>query len=391
MNKKELNELRRNFAADSDLFVVNHVITAFVDGQKEIHGVSSRAYRDIPTEEMECLIATLKRTLSGKIGRGLIEYEFPNDAYEEDGIGGLLYTVTQAKLLDETATTTLIDRIVQNFECVSSYAILLAHCTYTVFQKTRNDEIDPYQSVDYSFIVAAICPVSVRVDGLIYNTDSDLIQKKNVYDMIVAEVPTDGFLYPTFTGRGADVNHVLYYAHKPKEISVSMVEDVLGCQFTQTADAQKEMFQQMLQDIVSDELDYTTVTSLNDKLRDLAGESANDPEPMAVDAIHVRDMLLDSGVSEEKAEQMKEEYARQTQDKPIMAENLAQNKTTLALEGITVTIGKGYEDKVRTREVDGRRFLLIDLDGGDVQVNGMTATVVEKKAFIQETSDAEGE
>lgn len=29
MNKKELNELRRNFSESSDLFTLNHVVTAF--------------------------------------------------------------------------------------------------------------------------------------------------------------------------------------------------------------------------------------------------------------------------------------------------------------------------------------------------------------------------
>ena len=42
MNKKELNELRRNFSESSDLFTLNHVVTAFVDAEKEIRCQSSQ-------------------------------------------------------------------------------------------------------------------------------------------------------------------------------------------------------------------------------------------------------------------------------------------------------------------------------------------------------------
>lgn len=58
-----------------------------------------------------------------------------------------------------------MEQIVRNMDYVSTYAILVGHCTYTVFQKSKSDELDPYQSHDYRFLVAAICPVEVRVDG----------------------------------------------------------------------------------------------------------------------------------------------------------------------------------------------------------------------------------
>lgn len=35
MNKKDLRELKKNFSDTSDLFTMNHVVTAFVDAEKE--------------------------------------------------------------------------------------------------------------------------------------------------------------------------------------------------------------------------------------------------------------------------------------------------------------------------------------------------------------------
>lgn len=390
MNKKELAEIRKNFSDSSDLFVLNHVSTAFVDAEKNIRCQSSRAFHNIPSEESNCLMATFKRVLAGTLGKGLLEYEFPNNAYEEGESQYLLYEALESKLESESAVTLLMEQIVNHMDYVSTYAILIGHCTYTVFQKSKNDEVDPYQSNEYKFLIAAICPVEVREDGLIYNEDDNAIEKKNVYDRIVAEIPTDGFLYPTFTGRGPDVNHVLYSTHKPKEVNVSIVENVLGCNFTQTALEQKETFQTLMQEIVADELNYSVITGVNDKLRDIAAEYANEPDLPVIDDIHVRDILLDSGVSQEKAEEMQAAYREATQEKPITVNNLVESKTTITLDGVTVSIGKDATDKVRTQCVNGRRYLLIDLDDPAVQINGLTARVFEENeedAEVGETED----
>ena len=85
MNKKELSELKKNFSANSDLFVLNRIATAFVDTEKEIHNIQLRPYHGIPSDESECLMNTLKRVLAGTLGKGLLEYEFPKEAYEEGG------------------------------------------------------------------------------------------------------------------------------------------------------------------------------------------------------------------------------------------------------------------------------------------------------------------
>ncbi len=384
MNKKELNELRKNFSEGSDLFTLNHVVSAFVTAEKEICNVKSAPFHNIPSEESECYMNTLKRVLSGTLGKGLLEYEFPNEAYEEDGTQSILYGGLMSRLSDESAVNLMLSQIVSNMEYVSTYAILIGHCTYTVFNKTRDGEENPYDAVDYSFLVTAICPVEIRVDGLIYNEEAGGIIRKTEYDRIVSEVPTDGFLYPTFTGRGPDVNHVLYYARKPKEVNVSIVENVLGCKFICTANQEKDSFHTLMEDIVAEELSYTVITDVNEKLRSIAEEYKNEPDLPTVDDIQMRDILLDSGVSEEKAVKLQNMYREITREKPLSVCNLTENKTTLTTEGITIQIAKDFADKVRTQYIDGRRYLLIDLDEPQIYVNGM-------QVILQDTSTTEEE
>lgn len=386
MNKKDLNELRKNFSSASDLFTLNHVVSAFVDAEKNIKCIKSNAFHNIPSEECDCYMETLRRVLAGTLGKGLLEYEFPNEAYEETGAQHIFYEALQSKLFDESAVNLMLDQIVKNMEYVSTYAILIGHCTYTVFNKTRNDEINPYDSIEYSFLVTAICPVEVRIDGLIYNEDDNAIEKKTAYDRIVSEVPTDGFLYPTFTGRGPDVNHVLYSARKPKEINTSIVENVLGCKFICTANQEKENFHHLLEDVVADELSYTIITDVNEKLKSIAEEYKNDAELPSVDDIQMRDILLDSGVSEEKAEQVQNLYREITREKPLSVCNITENKTVLVTEGVTVQISKDSTSKVRTQYINGKRYLLIDIDEPQIKVNGMNVTLKEAPEIEFEAS-----
>ena len=67
MNKKDLRELKKNFSDTSDLFTMNHVVTAFVDAEKNIRCQNSQAYHDIPQEEAFCYWKTFKKVLSGSL------------------------------------------------------------------------------------------------------------------------------------------------------------------------------------------------------------------------------------------------------------------------------------------------------------------------------------
>ena len=77
---------------------------------------------------------------------------------------------------------------------------------------------------------------------------------------------------------------------------------------------------------------------------------------------------------------MQKAYREETKDSPIAVSNLVENKTTISLDGVTVSIGKDATGKVRTQLVNGRRYLLIDLDDPAVQINGLTARITDAPA-----------
>jgi hypothetical protein len=61
MNKKEINEIKRTFSDDCGLFTVNHVVTAFVDAEKNIKCKTNQLYNTIPQDEAELIMINLKK------------------------------------------------------------------------------------------------------------------------------------------------------------------------------------------------------------------------------------------------------------------------------------------------------------------------------------------
>lgn len=375
MNKKELAEIKKNFTDTSGLFTLNHIVTAYIDPQKNIRCKTNRMYSLIPEEEGSVLMESLSKIFRGSLGKGLLEYSFPNEEYEEDGSQKELYEAMKTKLKDEAAVDKLIVRIVNNLAYEPAYTIIIGHCSYSIITKDKNDEALDSSADEYNFIVAAICPANTNDDGLMFDSDSNTIVKKANTELIISREPTDGFFFPVFSDRSPDVNRVMYFTKSPKKPNISFVDDVLGCEFIMSAHGEKETFQAVLNDVVGDELNYTVITRVNEKLQEVVTNSKNETELPVIDDRRMYNILSDSGVSDEKLEALPSVFKQKVGEGVLTATNLVENKTTLATPEITVNISKNATDKVRTTVVDGRRCLLIDLDDPAICINGLTTRI----------------
>lgn len=375
MNKKELAEIKKNFSDTSGFFTLNRVVTVYIDPQKNVRCKTNRLYSLIPEEEGSVLMESLSKIFRGSLGKGLLEYSFPNAEYEEDGAQKILYDAMKTKLTDEAAADKLIVRIVNNLTYEAAYTIILGHCSYSIMSKDRNDESLDNAADEYNFIVAAICPANTSDDGLMFDSETNTIVKKANTDLIISREPTDGFFFPVFSDRAPDVNSVMYFTKSPKKPNISCIDDVLGCEFIMSAHGEKETFQAVLNDVAGDELNYTVITQVNEKLRELVANSKNETELPVLDGNKMYNILSDSGISDERLEALPAIYKNKVGDGVLTATNLVENKTTLSTPEITVNISKDATDKVRTTVVDGRRCLIIDLDDPAIQINGMTTRI----------------
>jgi len=376
MNKKEINEIKKNFSEKCGFFTIGTTVQALVDSEKNIKFRSSALFNTLPQDESELIMAILKKTLSGTYGKNLKEYAFPKDAYLDGGMQPFMYELMKSRLNDEELVTKFLDTIVEKMSYVSTYAIFTAACTYSVLKKTGNDELtdDAESEIDYNFIITAVCPVELRYDGLIFSDETNSIVKKTTADRII-EMPTDGFLFPIFSDRQPDINGVLVYSKNANKPNTSVVDDLLGCEFVMSFKNEKETFHAILGNVLGDELDYEMITNVNDKISELVDKSAHETEPATIGTHELSTILWNSGVSQEKLSELPKVFEHAMGDKTLTAVNLIERKTVLQTEGITVNIGKDAQDKVRCENIDGRRCLIISLDDPEVSVNGMPTNV----------------
>ncbi len=375
MNKKEVAEIKKNFSESSGLFTVNHVLSVYVDAQKNVKYISNRLHSIIPEDEGAIMLDMMKKVLSGSVGKGLLEYRFPNEAYEDGGMQKILYTLVKSKLEDETAVAEYIKRIVEKMEYEPAYTIIAGLCSYSIMTKDKNDEDSDNAFDEYNFVITAVCPVNTGDSGLIYDSETESLVKKLNTEMVVSKAPSDGFVFPVFSERTPDINAVMYYTRKPDKPNISIVNELLQCEFTMSAKSERECFKDVLNTVVGDELDFTVINSVNEKVLEVVEAGKHETEIPVIDSTRLKTILSDSGVSDEKLQNLEPVYKDKVGSVPLTATNLTETKTVVELPEITVNITKAGTDKVRTGVIGGKKCLIIDLDNPKIKINGLDTLV----------------
>ncbi len=375
MNKKETSEIKKNFSDKSGFFIMERVLTGFVDAEKNVRYHKVNPCVTMSVEEHDVYDETLKKVLNTNVGKNFCEYEFPNEAYEEGKPQEILYSVLKSELKDEVVCENFLNHIANNIAYTGPFAVITAYCVYTIRKKDKNDEFAEGDDELYRYLLTAICPVNTSSDGFVFDSFNNEITKKLNTELIISKAPSDGFLYPVFSNRSSDINHVMYYAKSASKPNTSIVEDVLGCSFIMSADSEKSSFQSILKTVVGDDLDYMVIKTVNEKLQEVAEESKDDTDNAVIDNTKLKGILTDIGVPQERVEMTDPVFEKVCGNTPLTVTNLIEKKTVLTSPGITVNIKPDAADKVRTSVVDGRRCLLIDIDDPTIEINGLPVTL----------------
>ena len=268
-----------------------------------------------------------------------------------------------------------LNHIANNIAYTGPFAVITAYCCYTIRKKDKNDEFAEGEDEIYRYLLTAICPVNTSSDGFVFDSFNNEITKKLNTELIISKAPSDGFLYPVFSNRSSDINHVMYYAKSANKPNVSVIEDVLGCNFVMSAENEKANFQSILKNVVGDDLDYMVIKTVNEKIQEVVEDNKEETDKVVIDDLKLKDILTDIGVPQERVEMVAPVFEKVCGNAPLTASNLVESKTVLAAPGITVNIKPSAADKVRTSVVDGRRCLLIDIDDPTIEINGLPVSL----------------
>lgn len=378
MNKKEVSEIKRLFTPDRT--PITRICGCYVDADKNKKTKMKEAFLSLSDEEMFKYFEILKKTLSGTIGRNLLDMEFPLTEEAGGGAQEYLMRLKKSRLKDDELLDEFYDKIIENFLYPENYYIVIVHGAYDI-PKKASDGIEMFDASDdvYEFILCSICPVRLTKPGLCYNEDTNAIEER-IRDWFV-EVPVTGFLFPAFTDRNTDIHSVLYYSKNPEELNEDFARLLLGCELPLSASSQKEAFNTLISETLQNECTYETVKTIHQELNDLLDERKDDPNPPALDKNDVKRLLMENGATEETLEHFDDEFEQSggnNQTALYVSNVINRRKFEIRTPNIVISVKPECADLVETRMLDGRPYFVIPADDS-VEVNGIPVHTIQRR------------
>lgn len=382
MNKKEVLEIRKQFTPAN--CAITRIAGCYVDHEKNKKMESKSAFLSLPEEEAFKYFDIFKKTLSGTMGKNMLNMEFPIDQEMPGGTQEFLMKLKASKLEDDMLLEEFYDKVIATYEYAENYYIILIHAMYDVPGRS-SDNMEMFDASDevYEYLVCSICPVSLSKAGLSYNAESNCIQDR-IRDWVV-DMPDKGFLFPAFNDRTTDIHGVLYYTKKSEDLQPELIEQLLGARMPMSANTQKETFQMLIEDTLGEDGDYETIRNIHDTLNDMIEEHKEEPEPLQLDKTDVRKVFEKSGVSSEKMECFDQNYEETAGEKTsLLATNITETKKfQIETPDIVIKVNPERADLIETRVIDGRQCLVIAVDD-HIEVNGVNVRTLKRKKSTEE-------
>ena len=138
MNEKEIGEIRRRTRRDRSN--MTSIYGCYVNGQKEIISSFKQSVALMPENEAEKYFGLLRRTLSGSVGKNLIDITFKTSQVADSPEHKLLMDLRKTELSDESLRYTFYQKVIESVPLTESYLILLGFDTYDVPFKSKDDQ-----------------------------------------------------------------------------------------------------------------------------------------------------------------------------------------------------------------------------------------------------------
>ena len=406
MNKKDVMELKKRFKKES--CSIDRLAGCYVDANKNKAIKFNESFLNMDDEEFYKYLEIAKKTLTGTLGNNILELDFP---LEEEATGGkqhFLYALRNDGLSSEELLDRLYDLIIDSYNYVGNYLILVFHDTYDIITKTSdNMKLDESEEV-YEYLLVSICPVVLSKAGLGVREDENRIGAR-IRDWVVG-VPDLGFLFPAFDNRSADIHKVDYFIRDAKDSHSEVISDVLGCAPRMTATEQRNTFSAIVKRAFANDTENGEEALIN--IQESFNARINTGEELTESEINsiiltpetMDEILVENNIEGEKARVIKEVTLDEFMEELPPVSNLIDNKALAAnererekkelvkevaslknkvseLEEATSSSESGdvsifvYPERageIHTEIIDDKKYILIPVDDNStVKVNGV--------------------
>ncbi len=379
MNDKEIGEIRRHLRRDRSN--ITAIYGCYVNENKEIITEFRQSTGMMPENESDKYFALLRRTLSGSIGKNLIDITFKTSQVADSPEHQLLMDLRKTQLKDDELRQTFYQKIIDTAVIEGNYLILLGCDSYDVPFKSKDDSFQKDQSEEtYSYLICTICPVKQTKANLHYVPEEKLFHDGAMNQMVSA--PAIGFLFPAFDNRSTNIYNALYYTHDIKASQDALIESLFNTPVPKPAAEQKKSFEALLTTSLGEECSLDVVQTVHDQLcqRIELHKESKVPEPLMVSKEDVKEVLTSCGVSEEHVAKFSVDYDEVFGfEADLHPKNIIDNKHfELKTPDVVIKVDPARSDLIETRIIGGVKYIMICADE-DVEVNGVSINIKEKE------------
>ena len=380
MIDKEISEIRRHLRRDRSNMTA--IYGCYVNENKEIIAEFRQSMGIMPENEGDKYFALLRRTISGAIGRNLIDITFKTSQVASSPEHKLLMDLRSSQLKDDELRLSFYQKIIDSVVMEGNYLILLGYDTYDVPFKSKDDAFQKDNSDEtYSYILCAICPVKQTKGGLHYVPEEKTFHDGAMNQLVSA--PALGFLFPAFDNRSTNIYNALYYTHDVKTSQDALIESLFNTAVPQPAEEQKKTFEALLTTSLGEECSLDVVQTVHDQLRERIAlhKEAKVPEPLMVAKADVKEVLAACGVSEEHLAKFSVDYDEAFGfEADLHPRNIIDDKHfELKTPDVVIKVDPTRNDLIETRVIGGVKYIMICADEA-VEVNGVNITIADEAA-----------
>ena len=379
MNDKEIGELRRHLRRDRSNMTA--ICGCYVNAQKEIIAGFRQSLGIMPENEAEKYFALLKRTLSGTLGKNLIDISFKTSQVGSSEEHKLLMDLRDTRLKDEELVQKLYAKIIEHVTMEDNYLILLGCDTYDVPFRSKDDSFQKDNSDEsYTYLVCAVCPVKQTKPNLHYVAEEKLFHDGAINHMVCA--PVLGFLFPAFDNRSTNIYNALYYTKNTKESNEGLVSALFNTPIPKPAAEQKKSFEALLGTALGEECSMEVVQEVHNQLcqRIQLHQEAKVAEPLMIAKDDVKQVLKECGVSENHVAKFSVDYDEAFGfEADLHPKNIIDNKRfEIKTPDVSIKVAPDRADLIETRVIGGVKYIMICADE-DVEVNGVRIHIGQKE------------
>lgn len=379
MNTKEIGEIRRHLRRDRSN--ITKLYGCYVNDNKEIISQFARSTGMMSENEGEKYFALLRRTLSGSVGKNLIDINFSTAQVAGSEEHSLLMELRKSKLESGELREQLLQKIIQNVSLDGNYLVLLGCDSYDVPFKSKDGENQSDNSDEtYTYLICAVCPVKQTQPKLHYVPEEKEFHDGGMQNIVSA--PELGFLFPAFDNRSTNIYNALYYTHSPKENHETVADALFRTQIPKPAFEQKKSFEAILGSALGEDCSLDVVQTVHDQMcqRIAIHKEARVPDALLVSKEEVREVLSSCGVSDAHIAKFSIDYDEAFgHDAPLHPKNVIDDKHfDIKTPDVSIRVAPDRADLIETRIIGGVKYILICAEE-DVEVNGVSIHIHENE------------